>query len=103
VTSQGRVGPVGFDLGSDPQPTEMSFKPEWIEWYDHCSLDSNGWRDMSEWDQLGPLRIVSIGFVIREDSDVIVLVPHYGENDKGCGDMCILKSAVILRRPLEIG
>jgi hypothetical protein len=78
------------------------FPAEWIEWYDHCSLEGGGWRDMNDWDQLGPLRIVSLGFVVRETDEIVVIVPHYTDDDKGCGDMCILKANIISRRPLEV-
>lgn len=77
------------------------FQAEWIEWYDHCAFHTSTWRDMEEWEQLGPILIISMGFVVREDDRVVILVPHLGDNDKGGGEMCILKTDILLRRPIE--
>jgi len=79
------------------------YTPEWIEWYDHSSYSENAWRTHEEFEALGPIRVVSLGFVITENDQSLVIVPHYGENDKGGGEMCILKSDIVVRRLLEVG
>lgn len=95
ATSPDEAAPVASD-----KPT---FTPEWIEWNDHCGFEENRWRTPDDWAGLGPIRIVSLGFVVREDDTVVVVIPHLdSENERGVGEMCILKTDIVLRRPLEV-
>lgn len=88
ATSQGVAAPVG---------------PEYVEWLDHASYTEATWRSQEELEELGPILIKSIGYVKHETDQHIILASHCGENDKSLGEMCILKSTIMARRPVKIG
>jgi hypothetical protein len=86
-----------------PVASKPKHIPEWIEWYDHCGFEENRWRTSEDWESLGPIRIVTLGFAVHETDQIVIVVPHYdSENEKGVGEMCILKTDIIVRRPLEV-
>lgn len=104
MTSLAEAAPVASDntKDNDEGNWKPEYTPEWIEWYDHSSYSESVWRTIEEFEALGPIRVVSLGFVITENDKSLVIVPHYGENDKGGGEMCILKTDIVVRRPLEV-
>jgi len=80
---------------------------EYIVWRDHHSLYDGNWtpvQDIAEQDWV--LRIHTVGWVIRETQDVLVVVTHiYGEGHQSrshfaCGDMTIDKRSIESRRPV---
>lgn len=81
-----------------------------VEWVDSSSVHSTAWGDIEEAIN-GGLRMierpcVSVGFLVSETEDALVLVPHLSGwplevDDVGSGDMTIPKSAV--KRMVEIG
>jgi hypothetical protein len=45
----------------------------------------------------------SIGWVVHEDEEVVTVVPHVDmTNEDGCGEMVIMKAAIIKRRRIEL-
>lgn len=74
-----------------------------IEWEDSSHAGSEGWQDGKWWGEYKPLRCFSVGRVLFEDKDQIVLAPHWHDSNdelrvQGC--MRIPKSAV--RRRLRL-
>ena len=85
------------------------FKLNHIIWYDHCSHETSQWRDIDEATELKPILVASVGYVIHEDSDVVVLgqslmIPPEEDDfdDKYAGDICILKILIQDRREIEL-
>lgn len=72
-----------------------------VEWLDHASFEIATWREAEEYDGIGPVKVQSIGWVMKEDDDCIVLIQTRSEPkdyDEDCekysGDIVILKSAI---------
>lgn len=80
-----------------------------VEWLDHVSFTEAHWREEWEYDDMGPIKCQSVGWIIKEDEHCIVLVqtrnqPIDLENDseKYSGDICILKSAILMQKELKL-
>lgn len=87
----------------------MNRKAYYIEWYDHGAHTTQEWRDEKEY-HLKPVLVRSMGFVISETSEYIVLGMtwhHTAEDDdfeeenKFSGDMCIIKNCIKEMRELQ--
>ena len=78
-------------------------KPVYIKWKDHCSFDSQHWRDYETTDYLVELVVAStMGWVLKETDDVVVVAQTIDpKNEKFSGVMAILKSCIIERRELS--
>jgi hypothetical protein len=76
-----------------------------IKWVDHSSFTENTWRTKDEYEDREPVECDTVGWVIKEDKDMYVVVStmHLSEEyeDKFCGDMCILKGSVKSVRELK--
>jgi hypothetical protein len=75
---------------------------EIIEWQDHVSGSTNQWVPLDNLRRDARLEdIQSVGWVTYENKEMVVIVPHLCERDKtGCGEMVILKSAILKRKKL---
>jgi len=76
---------------------------ELIKWQDAMGVGPN-WQ---ETDQIGPERLVitSVGKVISEDEDTVVIVSHIGgpteaSPEQACGDMHIPRASILSREAL---
>lgn len=77
-----------------------------ILWLDSASPSSD-WHDLSDWEGLGSLECVSVGWLIAEDKHSKTIAPHVAypnekENRKGCGIMVIPTGAILSIRRLLI-
>jgi hypothetical protein len=75
---------------------------EAIKWRDHTGGDSANWKGFEKLARESRLQeIESVGWVVYEDKNVLTIVPHVCWIDNtGCGEMTILKSAIVKRRKL---
>lgn len=75
-----------------------------IEWQD-SRQPVPGWRRIYEYDEVSPLTIVSVGYMIK-DTDVVVLCPNLGDvdesNPQSIGCMQIPKICIVSRKKLII-
>lgn len=72
----------------------------YVEWDDHSSFGSSGWRGKDEYESGNkPLRCASVGWVVAESRDAITLVGTKG-GSKYSGDMTILKNCIRKKRRL---
>lgn len=71
-----------------------------VKWEDHTSLSGNDWHSVSEIEKLRPEIVFSAGWVIFEDDKFIILASH-GNDDEYCGEMCIMKCAILRRWPIR--
>jgi hypothetical protein len=71
-------------------------KPVYVEWFD--SRGGNGrWNFINEEIELGIVLCKTLGFLIRESEEYILIMPHLIEIDRdkqGCGDMMIYKKQI---------
>lgn len=79
----------------------------YLEWLDSYGVSAN-------WESTGAVTpavhsCASVGWVVSETNDVIVVVPHIspereeiGAEESGCGEMTIPKCSVVCRRELSI-
>ena len=71
-----------------------------IEWIDASSFSGGDWKDREQIQDLEPTQIMSVGWVIREDTKSVTLCPHMSEH-QGYGEMAISKSAIVKKRVLK--
>lgn len=76
-----------------------------VVWVDSCGAES-GWEDIDNFSHAQIMKCKSVGWLVHEDSERLVLVPHValkddGEFLQGCGDMVIPKMAVVGVEDLE--
>lgn len=67
-----------------------------VDWVDSCSFSRQQWRSIDESKGLEPSKIQSVGFVLSEDKEHIVLTGSLDEEDhaNGCHTIprgCITK------------
>ena len=83
----------------------MNYKLNYISWMDHCSHTESHWRSVTEAAELGPITCHTVGYILHEDDDCVVLGQtihsHDELDDKYAGDMCILKPLIKTRKELK--
>lgn len=71
---------------------------EIVRWKDAAGHVDNVWRPIEEARELEPAPIVTVGMLVKEEPDYIVLVNSYdARNEVVHGDMVILKANIISR------
>lgn len=75
----------------------------YVEWRDSCA--AQGWQSPEDLKEFAPSSCRSVGFLLRETDDHLLLAPHVTEPDgadnrKVDGVMCIPLEAVTARRSL---
>ncbi len=85
-------------------------RPVLVEWVDSSSIHTDVWGSVNDAVARGTAatrrRCVSVGFLVYEDRECLVLVPHLqglpiDADDSGSGDMTIPRSAVKRMRRLS--
>jgi len=80
----------------------------YIEWLDHCSFTDNDWKDIDEFDDVKPQLIKTVGWILKEDDKMIIVVSTKHEkefdgfDDKYTGDMCIIKGCIQKMKVLKV-
>ena len=64
-----------------------------IEWVDSCSLRGGHWHSHEDGEQLSVDRCKSVGWILKEDKECVVIVPHTASHSIG-GELCIPKVAI---------
>ncbi len=73
---------------------------ELIEWLDHCSLGGGRtWQPRSDVEELEPIKVRSVGWVIKEGEDALTMISHQ-HADEVYGELIIIKSCIKTRRVL---
>lgn len=70
-----------------------------VEWLDSASLTGGVWRDTNDVADLKPTRMRSVGWVLREDGESIVLIGHIASHQVS-GDLVIPKTCIKRRYKL---
>ena len=80
------------------QNSGVDLKLVLVEWYDHCSFTTATWRSKEEYDSLNPPLCKTVGWVLKEDKQMMILVSTWQESeefdDQFVGDMAILKGVI---------
>lgn len=78
----------------------------YVTWLDHCSFTNSMWRVKEEYDALSPPLCQTVGWVLKEDDDMMVVVQTFQEHDdfddQFCGEMCILKTNIKTLKELKL-
>lgn len=75
---------------------------EAIEWWDHSGFTENRWRSKETAGELVPCRILTVGVLLREDKDVVILASTVDFNNENYeGIMCILKPLIETRKRIK--
>jgi hypothetical protein len=76
-------------------------KLELIEWVDSYSFYEQ-WDFIKEIAEPEIIKCKSVGFIIKETNDSIMILPHIsGENEAGRGGICIPKISIVKRTQLN--
>lgn len=75
-----------------------------VKWLDAFGCSSS-WRERDDIEKATPSICESVGWLIKDEDDYIVLVPHVanetlGSTWQGCGDMTIPRAAIQRINPL---
>lgn len=71
-----------------------------VHWRDHSSVSPRGrWNQMDEVRDLAPSSGMSIGAVVVDETERLVIAAHFVEGDVG-GDLCIPRENIISIRDL---
>ena len=74
---------------------------EFIEWQDHASWTDNDWASLTRNKKLIPVEMCSVGWVLKETKEYIVLCPHFAfDTGNGAGTMVIIKSCITHRKTI---
>ena len=81
--------------------TRTGNRPVQVTWLDHSSFEENTWHEVSQTvSDLTPLEVTTVGWIIHETKDYIVLAGTFTENNHTNGEMCIIKKCILTRKKL---
>jgi len=64
-----------------------------VYWVDSCGFDS-GWVNNDELDSLKPKEIATVGHLVEESNDYVLIAPTIGD-DQNFGSLCIPKCSLL--------
>lgn len=74
--------------------TKIEYPLVCIEWHD-SRLGYQGWKSLDDI-ELQVMTCKSVGFLVKQDADSKLLVPHLnGNNTNGAGEIVIPRSAIL--------
>ncbi len=73
---------------------------DYIEWFDHTSHSTVGWKSKEDINDLDVALCKSVGFVLKENKKSVTLVSSLADDDMD-GEICIIKSCIKTRERLR--
>jgi len=77
-----------------------------IVWEDSSTTETMYWERLSDIKNEPSVISISVGMIVKESDDNIIVIPHISdieiEDGVGCGMMTIPKSAILNRIKIEI-
>lgn len=74
---------------------------EVIEWLDHCTYDKSEWRSEEEVGKLEPIKVITLGFLVKETKESVILAST-GTIDGHLGqEFLILKRGIVRRQKVK--
>jgi len=95
-----------------PEKIPISFKSKkkswkyrsvFIIWLDPSKIDLNPWMYLDEADTLFPAKVASIGWIIHEADEYLVLASSIGTNEVCLSPVVILKAAILHMEEIPLG
>jgi hypothetical protein len=87
------------------EESKETLKLVYVEWFDHCSFTVAQWRTKEEYDVLQPPLCKTVGWILKEDKDKMIVVQTWQESeefdDQFVGEMCIIKGNIKVIRELN--
>lgn len=78
----------------------------YVEWVDHCSFTVAQWRTKEEYNVLEPPLCKTVGWILKEDKDMMIVVQTHQEHeeldDQFVGEMCILKGCIKFMKEIKV-
>ena len=79
----------------------FKYQLEYIKWLDHTAWDKAEWNDIEALEELEPVSVYSVGWVIKETEDYIIIVSTIQpDTDIVHSEFCVLKGAITERTKL---
>lgn len=78
-------------------------KAIFVLWQDHHSFDRNVWHDPEDLDDIKPLEVKTLGWLIKENKDHVIVAGHLCTEGPFCGEMMILKKNILKRKFVNVG
>jgi hypothetical protein len=72
-----------------------------VEWLDHTAHADTRWTHRDEIAALEPTVVMSVGYVLKETSQTLTLLPHWNDSGDGYGEIVLLKSCIRKRETLK--
>lgn len=72
-----------------------------LKWLDHSTFKKAEWHEFDQATELSPVTFWSVGWIIREESDYVVLANTSDRSECTHGEFCIIKKAILERIPLK--
>lgn len=69
-----------------------------IDWLDHSGFTRGSWHDTEDTMELDPIFVTSIGYLLKETKEYIILASSITNADHTAGESCILKSCIKKRK-----
>ena len=74
----------------------------YIEWLDHCSFGSGCWNTKESCENMEPILAKTIGWLVKETDEHLVVVSTTLSDNYYGGDSLILKSCIKKRKNVRI-
>lgn len=66
-----------------------------IKWLDHAAFTHTQWREAEDYDDLTPVTVETLGWILKDDPTYYLVVATCADNGNYAGDFLILKSCVL--------
>ena len=72
-----------------------------VKWLDHAAFHFTQWREEEAFEELTPVTVETVGWILRDAEDHIVLVATVANNGSFSGDFLILKNCILDMKEME--
>ena len=74
----------------------------YIEWFDHCSLTGGVWHEKSDVENMAPMLVKSVGWVVKETDKYVIIVSSMFSDVHVGGDVLIIKSCIKSKKVIKL-
>lgn len=71
-----------------------------LTWVD-AATSGHGWRSLDKVREQVPPTVLSVGWIIKETPDYVILISSYMDNDNVDGDILVPKGMIVSRQRLS--
>lgn len=73
-----------------------------VRWRDSSTIGNGKWIDLDGADEFASMECQSVGWVVGENEDCMVLAPHLADTEQGCGLMAIPLECIVECHRVEV-